>query len=240
MQHTLVPQKADIDFTRHCIGIAFLKQRSTKDASDESVYNLETALDENTQQQHAWRGTFGTIVSVIRSLLIDSYSQKRRYSHCEVCFFLSEEGEARFGNQFMISCGTREDTGVKIVARHFNQNYKWLYVNVTQQELHYIVEFLFAQNDKRYDTKASLRVFTSPRATNGRRWYCSELVLCALQLLPCPKLHEHRANCTEVDDVHTIIKRSPRMSTSPTNMSPYQINRAYENFDLSAGLFGGR
>lgn len=228
----------DIDLGKQRVLVAFLREyersvsRSSaavvpveEDAAFEAQFDIEAAADALPATQREWHGVFDGIYEAVREAMVRSYTTSRHFSHCELCFSCSPHGEARFGEGFIIACGTRADAGVKIVARAFNDRYKWLSLRVSDDELERIVRFVFAQRGKPYDARASYQVFTVPRPTFGARWYCSELVLCALQMLPCAVLHSRRANCVEVDEVYALVGESSRCVKFASEISEYYLNK---------------
>lgn len=243
-----VPSKSDIDFSRGKVCIAFLNDATSEDGGRdrlpeehalESHFDLEAQVDtpesaynNDKSIRNAWKGVFHGLFEALRSIFVRSYTKSRHFAHCELCFFCSPQGTKRYGKEYMIACGTREDSGVRIVARRFNEHYTWLYINTTESEMRHIVNFVFAQHGKKYDGPATSQIFTRPRPTAGRRWYCSELVMCALQMLPCAHIHSQRPNCVEVDDVYAIAKQSQRLSQSSLEISPYQVHNVYKGAAL--------
>lgn len=220
-----------INFRRGCIGLAFLR----RDAGETEIENqkkdkLYDRLESQTAAEtREWNGVFSTLYLVVLRLLEDSHSKSCTFSHCEICFYCSPEGTREFGNDFMISCGTQQKSGVQLVARRFNHKYKWVFLTVTEAEMHIVVKFLCKQINKGYDLDAATRVYTNPRPTvsNCNRWYCSELVMSALKMLPCPKFHEHRSNCVEVDDIYVMVQNCIRVSNSSLDVSPFRIAQTY-------------
>lgn len=242
-----VPSIGDIDMKRGCVAVAFLNDTTDDSAAATAAddhaqlaaqFDLEggdghadmsrpdtalAALDGSDARTAQWTGVSAGFYEAFRALFVQSYTSARRFGHCELCFFCSDAGRERYGDEYMITCGTRKETGVRVTARRFNRNYTWLYLNVTDAELHCVVKFMFAQHGKRYDARATYKVFTTPRQTDGKRWYCSELVLAALQMLPCAALHRQRPNCVEVDDVYVLMRQSRRLSESSMNITPLQL-----------------
>ena len=234
--------RADIDFSRGVLAVAFMRQNDNERTEDDAAQtrSYDQALDSN--QRHAWRGTFSTIYHAVEYEAANMYRYRRHFRHCEICFYCSDAGVRKFGSDFMIACGARDGSGVQIVARRFNDAYKWLYLTVTRAEQELIVDFLFAQLNKKYDRAALFSVYTAPRVNSGRAWYCSELVLAALQLLPCATLHSHRFNCVDIDDTYSLIRRSTRRNESSLNISPQQISALWtrnSNSNALDSLFSG-
>ena len=248
-----VPSLEDIDFSKGCVSVAFLNDTTGDDVVESpldgareraqlsSQFDLEGgrsaqleqpdpalfALEGSNAPSAAWAGISSGFYETLRALFVQSYTSVRRFGHCELCFALSKRGRKRYGDEFMLTCGTRKETGVRVTARRFNSNYTWLHLNASEIEMRYMARFVFAQHGKRYDARATYKVFTTPRQTDGKRWYCSEIVLAALQLLPCYELHMQRPNCVEVDDVYVLMRKSRRLSQSATNITPYQLGQQF-------------
>lgn len=234
------PRKCDIDFDRRVVRVAFLNDANT-DGGGVTRLPAEDRVDEqfdlerggsvpyynNNKERRSmqWRGVFFGLKEALRSVFTHNYAQKRCFAHCELCFDLSQEGKDRYGDQYMIACGAQEGSGVKMVARRFNKSYTWLTLTVSVPEMHLIVNFAFSQHGKRYDSPATYKIHTWPRETTGASWYCSELVLCALQMIPCDILHSRRTNCVDVDDVYTLMSASSRISRSQLNVTPIEVKK---------------
>lgn len=250
-----VPRKSDIDFKRGKVCIAFLNNQdkaldeysAVQEMQREQQFDLEAADDDANDKKRrrrrasTWRGVFGGLQDALYYSFTTTYAASRHFAHCEVCFFASPSGIARYGRDYMITCGAHEETGVRVMPRRFNEKYTWLYLNVSEVELKCVVDFVFAQNGKLYDTRASSKLFSNPRVTTGAKWYCSEIVMAALQLLPCATLQSRRPNCVDVDDVYYTAKRSSRRSESALEISPYQLKSAYATTatsDASADYLG--
>ena len=209
---------AHCDFEGAYFGIAFLTQSQNRRAEEEA----RLAARNSVAPEEHWKGILAYIATNVKGSLVQSFKAERNFEHAEVCFNCSDAGRAAFGADHMVACGTR-DTGTDIWPRRFNANYTYRWVSASPDEQRLLYAFFERQRGKPYDQAASLRTFTNPRQSRGRSWYCSELVLAALQLLPCARFHEHRANCVETDDVYRIVCSSPLCETTETNMTPHQI-----------------
>jgi hypothetical protein len=235
---------SDIDFRRGVMGVAFLKE--TADGSSSifmrtSPNDLEAAIDPDTKgtERIAWRGIVATMRSLFNAAIMHSYLEACTFSHCELCFHPSVSGRQRLGDKFMIACSARREEGVQIVAREFNQKYTYCFVRVTESQQSAIVDFIFAQRTKKYDLPASFSTLTWPRKTTGRTWFCSELVYCALQFIPCPLLQLHRPDCIEIDEIYTLLRQTAYTDRSSNNITPFQIKTihgATRDFDVFDAL----
>jgi len=205
-----------IDLKRGYVGVAFLNREQHAEVEGHEAHKL------------AWNGALDYIGRHVRSLFVEAYKDCRRYVHTEVCFYCSDYGLSLFGADAMIACGTR-NTDTSITSRVFNDKYTWLWLRATPPQISAMFAFFVAQLNKPYDTDGSMRVYTNPRPTDGRAWYCSEIVMCALQLLPCPVLHELRANCVDIDDVYDAVSRSPLFNSTATCLAPRQLKSAWSS-----------
>ena len=203
-----------VDFTRGYFGVAFLTQSQQEEIDSNSAGDTE----------ESWDGILSYIVRAWNSSLVSAYTSTRKFVHAEVCFWCSEAGMRTFGgSDYMVACGTRS-TGTSLVKRRFHQGYEWKWIQASPAEQGVVFNFYRSQLGKPYDRAGSMRTFTDPRRrkhTTG--WYCSEIVLAALQLLPDPAFHEHRANCVETDDVYDIVCSSARCSVTQSIVAPRQL-----------------
>lgn len=210
-----------IDFNRQYIGVAFLTQQQQAEIDQDSATG-------SLGTEESWDGIWSYIARAVNAALLDAHKQNRRYEHAEVCFWCSPSAQAEFGSsEFMVACGTRS-TGTSMTLRRFHPAYEWKWIYTTSEQQRLIFDFYKAQLGRRYDAKASLKTFTNPRKRTTRSgWYCSELALSALSLLPEPAFHEHRSNCVETDDVYDIVCSSPLCNNTQTMVAPRQMQQMW-------------
>jgi len=210
-----------VDFTQKYFGVAFLTQTQQREIEENP-----NGID----KEENWDGIIPYIKKVVQESLIDAYKKSRQYVHAEVCFWCSPLAKEQFkSNEVMIACGTRSQ-GTSMTLRRFHPAYKWKWVYANEQEQRTIFNFYKRQMGKKYDFSASLRTFTNPRQRTARSgWYCTEMTLSALQLLPEPTFHEHRANCIETDDLYDIVCQSPRCNRTEYIVDPKSMNKMWGN-----------
>lgn len=162
-----------------------------------------------------------SLVSMLSRLLpsgllnatVNHVTKSFRYVHCEIVFFLTAAGKARFdrnGNEHVIAVAVQQRAPVHIYARTFGQrNYKWLSVAASSDELRAIVCHFAHLQGQSFENDAMARCLTAPGHDEQRsRWYCSMLCASALEFLPQPAVHFNRINTLTVDDLAALVERA--------------------------------
>jgi hypothetical protein len=206
----------DIDHDYPVIAIAFKKfeESETNDLKDDD--DDEDDYD-NEKPDSKWNG-IGSVLfkSAMRSFLMH-YRSITNFKHCEICFKLSDKkNKSDFSRRNLlfpyVAFYARSDRGVEAAKRKFSDNYEWQFLHVNREERCNMLQFLLAQIGKPYNLHAVQSVFTNPPLTDGKSWYCVQIVATALQFLPCVELHKHPANAIDIDELYECIKKSTRLA----------------------------
>lgn len=223
-----------IDTDAMVLFVAFLKrgERDEDGVADDTANRSDLS---STSLRH-FRGVVYEAMRLLQCVLVKAYNEQRAYEHVELCFAL------RGTRKEVAAFSARRDEGVSLFLRTFqNPDYVWHRMYVYREELATMLVFVQRTLGCAYDIDAVQRVYFWPRVhaaaaadeerskhrRHKTRWFCSEVVLSALQCMDCAPLHRLRANCVDIDDVEGAVRACRRTAAAEGECTPVDV-RAME------------
>lgn len=120
------------------------------------------------------------------------------YSHCEV---IKKEAD---GSYLMYSASSRNNDGVRVKKHSYNEA-SWEYISVPDLNEELAIKFIKTQVGKKYDWMGIFG-FVSPLADHESKWFCSEIVLRALQIAGSVHLGQYNCNRTSPNRLYALVK----------------------------------
>ncbi|EDO8872226.1 hypothetical protein GL638_00555 [Campylobacter coli] len=115
----------------------------------------------------------------------------KSYSHCEIIL-----------DNLMISSSPR-DKGVRI--KEFKDTGRWDFIEINDINETKIKEFLYSQIGKKYDFLGILGFFTLTKDSEDK-WFCSEIIIRALQIGGLVKLGDMNAGSSSPNRLYKKLK----------------------------------
>ena len=144
-----------------------------------------------------------------------------RWRHCEIAFGHRFFPAGKLDPNHMWAYGImRHDDkgeGGKVFGKQrtfSNPGYSWVQLEIDMDDALVIHRFCQSQVGKPYDYGGGERSVLLPRPVQrmGRRWYCANLTVCALQQAGI--LTGLNPNVLTMDDIYRLLKNHPKRVTS--------------------------
>ena len=212
--------------------------RKGRTGKEESNDKMATMLVEHSPDESGgnagWRRWLGFLLPLqLRAAAVRGYTSTQRFTHCEVAFW-ANSNRVRDDERNLIAVGvTAPRVKVFVELRAFNEDYHWVHLS-THSDAHLVAMIYLASKlqGTPFDGGAMTRVAVAPGPEEAREhgFFCSQLTMKFLSLLPVPAGQLNRPNAQTIDDISDIVqdadfaaprgsvKSAPAASLLNTNM----------------------
>jgi hypothetical protein len=158
----------------------------------------------------SWRRWLSWLLPLhVISAAVRGYSSTQRFTHCEVAFWANRRAVGDDERNLIAVGVTGPRARVFVELRAFSKEYVWVYLN-THSDAHLVAMIYLASKlqGTPFDGNAMTRVAITPGPDTDHSFFCSQLTMKFLSLLPVPAAQFNRPNAQTIDDINEIVHQS--------------------------------
>lgn len=222
----------DLDVGNFAVGMMTINpevQKSIRDGTAPFSKELERGItldDDNVSRGSIfWRLLVALFPLSILISMARGITSTHRFKHCEVAFFTREGYKHK-----LIAVGVHgEKDGVFIEPREFHDEYEWSYVKCTKHSLVAMLSLAIELQGIPFTRSGMSKSQFAPGPNNDDGFFCSQLTMKMLSLLPHPVAQLNRPNVQNVDDIFAIIQGDDFRATNVVQMPAVHIKQIFHD-----------
>lgn len=238
---------ASVDLNRGYISVGFLEQTEAERALirqgrtnseymttqfAENLVDIEAGRVDSAQKQSFLSKLRNILVRLLPTEIaitaVRTYTSELKFKHCELGFFMNEEGQRRSRKGAdMLAVAINEEFNVYIAPRHFSADFKWVNVRCSPIEMYAMLHYAHSLQGTKLCRKRMAQLATYPGPDRRDQLYCSHLTMACLQYIGTCGFHLNRPNTLTIDEVYMICAAEENRPVAVPRMSAAHMDAVF-------------